>query len=235
MIKIDNLSKNFGAIEALKDVSFSIEKGEITALLGPNGAGKSTLMKIMVGYVEPDKGEIDILGKSPVKDRVKLLQSIGYVPENTPLYNEMSVFEFLSFVKNLHKKGDLAFVVEKLKLHKVINQRIETLSKGFRKRVGIAAAILHNPEVLILDEPTEGLDPEQKEDIREFIKEYSKNTAVLISTHVMEEVEAVASKVLVLNKGGLIANTTLEELKKMSKEENVLSSFLELVRGKANV
>lgn len=229
MIKVKDLAKSFGAIKALDDVSFEAFPGKILALLGPNGAGKTTLLRALVGFIEPDTGKITILQKDPITDRVALLQKIGYVPENTPLYNEMSVFEFLTFIASLKTKSDVRFAINQLGLQEVINQRIETLSKGYRKRVGIAAAILDNPDVLILDEPTEGLDPSQKEAIRDFIRDFSADKIIIISTHVMEEVEALANQVIVLNKGKIVADTTLDGLKKRSKDGNVLSSFLSLM------
>ena len=232
MLKARAVTKYFGQIKALDAITFTAKKGEVITLLGPNGAGKTTLIRTMTGYIEPDSGYIHILGKNPIEHHVEILQKVGYVPENNPLYNELTVFEFLSFIASLKPNSNIRFAVEQLDLKKVITQRIETLSKGYRKRVGIAAAIIDKPEILLLDEPTEGLDPTQKSTIRDFIKNYASDKLVIISTHVMEEVEAVASSVLVLDQGKLIAALTLSEFKNLTSEGNMQASFLKLMEKK---
>ena len=200
MIVARNLSKSFNEIKAVDDVNFCIKKGEVVALLGPNGAGKTTLMRLLTGYLTPDGGETS--GK------------IGYVPENAPLYPEMTVFEYLHFAAALRglRKDDLlinlAEAASQMKLAGVLNQRIETLSKGFRHRTAVAGALIHKPRILILDEPTEGLDPNQKYEMRAFIRRYGEKNIVIVSTHIMEEVENVASRILLMNRGKLISDTT---------------------------
>lgn len=238
MIVIKNLCKNFGDIEALDNINFCINKGEVVSLLGPNGAGKTTLMRLIAGYLQPSSGEVNIYSYDVNSERVKALSKIGYMPENTPLYQDMSVYEFIKFMANLRNiKGDefvnnFKDVVSYLKLEEVINQKIETLSKGFKSRVGIAATLIHKPKILILDEPTEGLDPNQKFEVRNLIKAYGKQNIVLVSTHIMEEVEAIATRVILINKGKLIRDTTPDELKKISVEQNLEASFRKITTEK---
>ncbi len=231
MIVAKNLSKRFGRISAVNNINFCINKGEVVCLLGPNGAGKTTLMRLLTGYLKADEGECAIFGHNIEADRTQALQKIGYVPENCPLYAEMTVYEFVKFAADLRKISHDEFVnnfkelISYLHLNKVVNQRIETLSKGFKRRVGIAGALIHHPRILILDEPTEGLDPNQKLEIRSFIREYGKNSIVIISTHIMEEVEAISTRVLLLNKGKLVRDTSPRELKKISIDNNMTSAF----------
>ena len=233
MIITNNLSKSFGTIKAVNDISFSIKQGEIVALLGPNGSGKTTLMRCITGFLEKDEGSVNIFGEEISDNRIKALKYIGYVPENSALYTDMSVFEFLEFnadiwgIKGEAFKQQLQKTVKSLKLEEVINQKIETLSKGFKKRVGIAAGILHDPRILILDEPTEGLDPNQKLDLRNFIKDYSKKGIVILSTHIMEEVEAIASRILLINRGKLIKDCSPVELK---QNGDIFTSFHQLTK-----
>lgn len=222
MIVVKNLFKTFGNITAVDNLNFCINKGEVVCLLGPNGAGKTTLMRLLTGYLAPTGGECLISGHNIISERVAALGKIGYVPENCPLYPEMTVFEFVRYTAGLWKIPFEEFVnnfkelSSYLHLNEVVNQQIDTLSKGFKRRVGIAAALIHRPKILILDEPTEGLDPNQKFEIRNFIREYGKRGIVIVSTHIMEEVEAISTRVLLLNKGKLVRDTTPEELKKAS-------------------
>lgn len=238
MIVVKKLCKDYGSIKAVDNVNFCISKGEVVSLLGPNGAGKTTLMRLLTGYVEPTSGEVDIFGQSIQQHRLNCLKKIGYVPEGGFLYNEMSVFEFLKFSAELRNlKGaeftnNLQEMVTSLDLSGVINQKIESLSKGFKRRVGIAAALIHKPEMLILDEPTEGLDPGQKFSIRSFIKNYGKNNIIIVSTHIMEEVEALSNRVILLNHGKLVKDTTPDELKMLFPENNIETAFLKITAEK---
>ena len=231
MIVAKNLSKSFSFIKAVDDINFCIKKGEVVALLGPNGAGKTTLMRLLTGYLQQDSGETNIYGINISENRVDALKKIGYVPENAPLYPEMSVYEYLHFAASLRglKHDDLhinlAEVVTQMQLKDVLNQRIDTLSKGFRHRTAVAGALIHKPRILILDEPTEGLDPNQKYEMRTFIRRYGEKNIVIISTHIMEEVENVASRILLMNKGKLICDTTPTSLKNLYPDKNIAETF----------
>ena len=214
MIVAKNISKAFDKRKALDNLNFCLNKGDIVSLLGPNGAGKTTLLRILTGYLTPNSGTVEIYGHNPQQERVAVLSKIGYVPENAPLYPEMTVFEYLHFAAALRglTKDDLlinlAEAASQMKLAEVLNQRIETLSKGFRHRTAVAGALIHKPRILILDEPTEGLDPNQKFEMRAFIRRYGEKNIVIVSTHIMEEVENIASRILLMNKGKLISDTT---------------------------
>lgn len=224
MIEVNNISKNYDKIQALKDVSFTAKSGEIVALLGQNGAGKSTLLKILVGYLNPNEGEVLILGKKYEDAREQILSHIGYVPENSLLYPEMKVFDFLKLSADLKQLTKDEFLenmrelVSGLDLKNVINQKNSTLSKGYKKRVEIAAALLNKPDILILDEPTEGLDPNQKEIVRKFLKEYSKKNIVIISTHILEEVKILANRIIMLSRGEKSADLGRSQLNAVSLE-----------------
>lgn len=234
MIVVKKLCKDYGDIKAVDNVNFCISKGEVVSLLGPNGAGKTTLMRLITGYIEPTSGEVDIFEKNIAGHRLECLQKIGYVPESGFLYNEMTTFEFIKFSASLRGLEGVAFAenlretVLNLDLESVINQKIESLSKGFKRRVGIAAALIHKPEILILDEPTEGLDPNQKFSIRSFIREYGRNHIIIVSTHIMEEVEALSNRVILLNHGKLVKDTTPEELKMLFPENNIETAFFKI-------
>lgn len=218
MIRVQNIRKSFREIPALRDISFSIGKGEIVGLLGPNGAGKTTTMRVMTGYLAPDAGQVFITDIDVAKSPLKAQSVIGYMPENNPLYYDMLVCEMLQFSANLRKLTKekklegIDFAVKSADLAQVYYRPIRELSKGFKQRVGLACAILHRPPVLILDEPTEGLDPNQRIEIRSVIKQLSKNHTVLLSTHVMQEVEAICNRVLVLNRGQVVADANPVEL-----------------------
>lgn len=234
MIVVKKLCKDYGEIKAVDNVNFCISKGEVVSLLGPNGAGKTTLMRLITGYIEPTSGEVDIFDKNIAHNRLECLQKIGYVPESGFLYNEMTTFEFIKFSAALRGLEGVSFIdnlretVANLDLDSVINQKIESLSKGFKRRVGIAAALIHKPEILILDEPTEGLDPNQKFSIRNFIREYGRNHIIIVSTHIMEEVEALSNRVILLNHGKLVKDTTPEELKMLFPENNIETAFFKI-------
>lgn len=230
MLKVQKISKFFGEKQALKDVDFSVKKGQIAALLGENGAGKSTLLRILSGFIEPNTGTVDIDDVEVNKNRLEFLRQVGYVQEISALYGEMNVFEFLNFVADIRqvsateKNTRIKEVVNLLELQDVIGQKNETLSKGFKKRVELAAVLLAKPLVLLLDEPTEGLDPNQKFSIRQTIKKYAKDHIIIISTHTLEDVEAVADRVLLLHKGELLADAKLSDFKKKAKND-LLESF----------
>lgn len=214
-ITILNLIKKYGDQLALDNVSFSIQKGEVVGLLGPNGAGKSTLMKSVTGAILPTSGEIEVDGFSVLKQPIETKKKIGFLPENNPLYYEMYVKEYLQFVANLRKenKQRIEEVIQKVGLMPESHKKIGQLSKGYKQRVGLAQAILSNPEILILDEPTNGLDPNQILEIRDVIREIGKSKTVILSTHIMQEVEALCSRVILLNKGKVISDSPIEEFK----------------------
>jgi len=236
MIEIKHLSKRYNKIEALQDINLSLSKDEIVFLVGPNGAGKSTLMRLLCGYAEPSEGEVLLADHNIQTDRT-LLSYLGYVPENSPLYPEMNVYEYIKYVAGLWQldkkrfEQRLRLVVDKLQLAEVLTQRIDTLSKGFRRRVGIAGALIHNPEILILDEPTEGLDPNQKHQIHQFVREYAKNRLIIVSSHLMEEVEAIADRVILINKGKLVWDGTPGELKSVAPDRRLDTAFRLLTGG----
>ena len=230
MLTVKNLCKKFGSIKAVDEISFDLKKGEIAVLLGENGAGKSTLLRIISGYLEPDAGEVEIHGVNLRQDRMSSLRQIGYVQEVSSLYAEMTVAEFLEFVANIREINSLDIaekvknVINILELNDVVVQNLETLSKGFKKRVELAAVLVAEPEVVLLDEPTEGLDPLQKETIRKIIKKYAKKHTILISTHALEDAEALNDRVLLMRKGKMLANESFSEFKKAAKND-LLASF----------
>ena len=238
MLIVKSVSKSFGKTKAVDNVSFFLQKGEITALLGPNGAGKTTLLRLLSGYYSPDQGTISIENFKFENNRLKALESFAYVPESGSLYPEMSVFEYIRFMANIHQLQEIDFVdnlaslVQELRLEKVINQRCDTLSKGFKRRVALAGALVHRPQVLLLDEPTEGLDPNQKFMIRDFLKSYGRQHTVLISTHIMEDVESFADRILLLNHGKLICDTTPVGLKSLTPTNDIESAFRAITSDK---
>src|SRR5690625_782898 len=214
-VKVENLTKKYKNQLAVDNISFSLKSGEIVGFLGPNGAGKSTTMKMLTGFLAPTSGDAFIHSNSILKDKIKLRQIIGYLPEHNPLYLEMYVREYLNFCAQIYKisKKQIEEVIELTGLKEESHKKIEQLSKGYRQRVGLAAAPLHDPEVLILDEPTTGLDPNQLVEIRNLIKKVGKTKTVLLSTHIMQEVEAVCDRVLIIHKGSLVADKYLKDLK----------------------
>lgn len=213
-IEVKNITKLYGEQKALNNVSFSIEKGEIVGFLGPNGAGKSTMMKIITGYINASEGEVFVNNFDVSTHKLELQKSIGYLPENNPLYLDMYVREYLQFNASVHKisKDEIENIIVKVGLSPEAHKKINQLSKGYRQRVGLAAALLHNPEVLILDEPTTGMDPNQLAEIRSLIKEVGKDKTVLFSTHILQEVEAVCDRVILIHNGQIIADKNLKEL-----------------------
>jgi ABC-2 type transport system ATP-binding protein len=228
-IEVKNLFKYYGEQAAVRDVSFSVNKGEIVAFLGPNGAGKSTTMKIMTGYIPASSGEVYIGGIKVDVDELKTRQMIGYLPENNPLYVDMYVREYLEFVGRIYKvknlKSRVAEMVNAVGLDVEQNKKIGALSKGYRQRVGLAQAIIHDPEVLILDEPTTGLDPNQLVEIRELIRQIGKQKTVLLSTHIMQEVEAICDRVIILSKGQIVANDKAKTLQQELEHQTVYVEF----------
>lgn len=219
-IQVSNISKTFGQQLALDAVSFTIEKGEIVGFLGPNGAGKSTMMRILTTYLNADEGTAEVNGHN-ISDATKAVQnSIGYLPENNPLYPEMYVREYLRFQADFFNvsKASMESVIEQTGLLPEAHKKIHQLSKGYKQRVGLAAALLHDPEVLILDEPTTGLDPNQLIEIRKLIREIGKNKTILLSTHILKEVEAVCDRVIIINKGKLVADSSLKSLREEQEQ-----------------
>lgn len=214
-IKVENITKTYGEQKALNNVSFSIEKGEIVGFLGPNGAGKSTMMKILTTYLSLSEGVAFVNGFEVGKEDIQVKKSVGYLPEHNPLYLEMFVREYLLFNAGIYKipKTEVEKIISKTGLTSEANKKIGQLSKGYRQRVGLACALLHDPEVLILDEPTTGLDPNQLIEIRNLIKNVGKEKTVLLSTHIMQEVEAICDRVIIIDKGKIVLDKKLEDLK----------------------
>ena len=225
-IRVSAVTKIYKGQKALSQVSFSADKGQIIGFLGPNGAGKSTMMKVLTGYIKPDQGTIFVDGINVLKNPIAAKKVIGYLPEHNPLYAEMYVREYLQFQAAIYKvaKSQIEDCIEKVGLTLEANKKIHQLSKGYQQRVGIAAAILHNPKVLILDEPTTGLDPNQIIEIRALIQELGKNKTVLFSTHIMQEVEAVCDRVIIIKKGEILVDKKLEELQD-SKQQIIEVTF----------
>lgn len=223
MIEIKNLTKRFAQHTAVDDLSFSVKPGEVLGFLGPNGAGKSTTMKMLTGFLAPTSGSASILGFDIQKDTLKAQRQIGYLPEGAPCYGDMTVRSFLEFIaevrgfKGAEKRERVAKAVAQVELDAVLEQSIETLSKGFKRRVGLAQAILHDPKVLILDEPTDGLDPNQKHQVRKLIQSLAHDKIVIISTHILEEVSAVCTRAVVIAHGKLLADGTPLELESRSR------------------
>lgn len=217
-ISIKNLSKNYGAQKAVNDISFNVNKGEIVGFLGPNGAGKSTTMKMITGYLQPDAGSINVSGINVEADVLGAKKKIGYLPEANPLYFEMYVREYLQFVAGVHNikdaKPKIEEIIKTVGLSTEAHKKIGQLSKGYKQRAGLAAALIHEPEVLILDEPTSGLDPNQIIEIRNVIKTLSKDKTVLFSSHILQEVEAICDRVIIINKGNIVADDSLKNLQK---------------------
>jgi ABC-2 type transport system ATP-binding protein len=233
MIKTEHLSKRYDALAAVDDVSFEVRPGEVLGFLGPNGAGKTTTMRMLAGFITPTGGKASICGHDVETDTLAAKASLGYLPEGAPSYGEMTVQAFLEFIADLRQlKGEqrakrLAYVVGRLQLERVLAQTIETLSKGFRRRVGLAQALIHDPPVLILDEPTDGLDPNQKHEVRTLINEMARDKIIVISTHILEEVEAVCSRAIIIARGRIVADDTPASLAMQSRYHNAVSLRLE--------
>lgn len=217
-ISVNNLTKIYGSQKAVDGISFKVDKGEIVGFLGPNGAGKSTTMKIITGYLQADGGTADVCGLRVMENNSETKKKIGYLPEANPLYYDMYVREYLDFITGVHvvknKKEKIGEVIGQVGLTVEANKKIGQLSKGYKQRVGLAAALIHDPEVLILDEPTSGLDPNQIAEIREVIKALGKEKTVLFSSHILQEVQAVCDRVIIINKGKIVADDSLANLQK---------------------
>lgn len=227
-LQVINLTKKFAEQTALNNINISIEKNEIIGLLGPNGAGKSTLMKSIVGALKIDEGEIIFNGKNISENEIESKKNIGFLPENNPLYLEMYVKEYLQFVANIHKISEARVdeVIELVGITPEKSKKIGQLSKGYKQRVGLAQAIIHQPDLLILDEPTNGLDPNQIIEIRNVVKEIGKEKTVLLSTHIMQEVEALCSRVILIHKGNILQDCAIEEFKgKFDSLEEAFASY----------
>jgi len=234
MIEIQNLTKRFGSVAAVTDLSLVVKPGEVLGFLGPNGAGKSTTMKMATGYLAPDQGTVSICGHDIVSDTIAAQERLGYLPEGAPAYGEMTPRGFLRFiagVRNL-KGADARAAIERAiagaELKAVLDQPIETLSKGFRRRVGLAQAILHDPDVLVLDEPTDGLDPNQKHAVRGLIRGMAKDKTIIISTHLLEEVEAICTRAVIIDQGRIVADATPAELAARSASGRLDEVFRQL-------
>jgi ABC-2 type transport system ATP-binding protein len=221
MIQVQNLRKEFGAKVAVDNVSFTVNKGEVLGFLGPNGAGKSTSMRMVTGYFRPTSGSISVGGIDMLENPEQAKRSIGYLPENAPLYSDMTVASFLGFCAEVRgitgaaKSKAIDRVLDLCFLHRVRNQSVDTLSKGYRHRTCFAQSIIHDPDVLILDEPTDGLDPNQKHEVRQLIKNMGKDKAIIFSTHILEEVDAACSRAMIIDRGKVVADGTPEQLRKL--------------------
>jgi ABC-2 type transport system ATP-binding protein len=235
MISVNQLCKSFGDYLAVDNLSFSVNSGDIVGFLGPNGAGKSTTMKMLTGFLPSSSGSISIAGKSVTTESVNVRHLIGYLPEGAPAYSEMTVYQFLCFIAQARKipkvqRADaISAVVKQVSLEEVLNKQIETLSKGFKRRVGIAQALIHDPEILILDEPTDGLDPNQKQQVRNLIANLAKEKIVIISTHILEEVTAVCNRAIIIANGQKRFDDTPAVLQSMSRYHNAVSIKLSYV------
>lgn len=223
MLQTKDLIRNFGKFVAVDGINFKADLGEVVGFLGPNGAGKSTTMKLITGFLTPTSGEIEINGVNITKNPLAAKRLTGYLPENAPLYGEMTPIQFLTFVCNIKKVTnpilEIKKIVEITALNNVLSQKIETLSKGFKRRVGLAQALIGDPKLLILDEPTDGLDPNQKYEVRKLINNLAKDKCIIISTHILEEVEAVCTRAIVISSGKIVADSTPELLKNRSKHK----------------
>ncbi len=229
MIRVQNLSKSFGPKVAVDGVSFSVERGEVLGFLGPNGAGKSTTMRMITGFIPPSGGTVSVGGFDIVGQPIEAKRLMGYLPENAPAYTDMTVSSFLGFAAELRglkkeaKKKAVDRVIEMCFLGSVIHQSVDTLSKGYRHRLCFAQAIIHDPDVLIMDEPTDGLDPNQKHEVRSLIRRMGEKKAIIFSTHILEEVEAVCNRAIIIDRGQIVANGTPEQLKQRSENAGVIS------------
>jgi len=229
-LEIKKINKKYGDQDALIDVSFSLKKGDIVGFLGPNGAGKTTLMKIITSIIKQDSGDITINGYDTQKNEISTKKQIGYLAENNPLYKDMLVTEYLDFIASLYeienKKDKVKEIIKKTGLESEIKKKIEELSKGYKQRVGIAAALVHDPNVLILDEPTTGLDPNQLIEIRKLIQEIGQEKIVLLSTHILQEIPKICNHIIIINKGRIVENTSVQNL--IKKNNNLEDYFQKL-------
>src|SRR3984885_1884368 len=239
MITVEKLTKSFGPKLAVDNISFSVEKGEGLGFLGPNGAGKSTSMRMITGFLSPSAGKISVCGFDVVEQGLKSRSKLGYLPENAPMYSDMSVFGFLSFCAELRglygsaKQKAIDRAVQLCFLEPVVLQSFDTLSKGYRHRTCLAQSIIHDPEVLVLDEPTDGLDPNQKHEIRQLIRRMGEKKAIIFSTHILEEVDAVCSRALIIDRGKIVANGTPQQLRQKSDWAGAVTLRVSGVNGAA--
>ena len=223
MIKVEHLTKIFGTKRAVDGISFSVERGEVLGFLGPNGAGKSTTMRMITGYLPPTQGKITVGGHDIVEQPIPAKKLMGYLPENAPAYTDMTVYGFLDFAAEIRglrgdaKKSAINRVVDLCFLKSVLHQNVDTLSKGYRHRTCFAQSIIHDPDILVLDEPTDGLDPNQKHEIRQLIRRMGEKKAIIFSTHILEEVDAVCSRAIIIDRGAIVANGTPAELRRKSE------------------
>jgi ABC-2 type transport system ATP-binding protein len=228
MVRLDRLAKRFGPVHAVEEVSFTVVRGEVLGFLGPNGAGKSTTMRMLTGFLAPSAGTATVMGHDVVLEPIAAKRRIGYLPEGAPLYGDMTVLAFLRFVAEMRGlegaegRQRLEAAIARTQLEEVVHRPIETLSKGFKRRVGIAQAIMHDPPVLVLDEPTDGLDPNQKHGVRRLISEMAEDKAIIISTHILEEVEAICTRAVVIAKGRVVADERPDALKRRSRYHNAV-------------
>lgn len=234
MIEVENLSKHFGSKTAVDNLTFTVKKGEVLGFLGPNGAGKSTTMRMITGFIPPSAGDAKLCGISIVDQPTEAKKKVGYLPESAPLYNDMTVSGFLRFCADIRglagsaKKDAVERVIDTCFLNSVANQGIDTLSKGYRHRTCLAQSLLHDPEVLILDEPTDGLDPNQKHEIRQLIKRLGETKTILFSTHILEEVEAACTRAVIVDRGRIVIDGTPEQLLKQSGSGSLYDLFRKL-------
>ncbi|HWD20313.1 MAG TPA: ATP-binding cassette domain-containing protein [Verrucomicrobiae bacterium] len=239
MIKVDNLSKAFGPKVAVNHISFTVERGEVLGFLGPNGAGKSTTMRMLTGFIPPTEGKISVGGFDMLANPIAAKRLIGYLPENAPAYADMTVWGFLNFIAEVRglrgeeKKRAVHRAVEMCFLEAVLHQSVDTLSKGYRHRTCFAQSIIHDPDVLVLDEPTDGLDPNQKHEVRGLIRRMGERKAIIFSTHILEEVEAACSRAIIIDRGQIVANGTPDELKRRSEQSGVVLLVVREASGKA--
>ena len=237
MIKITNLTKKFDDFVAVDNLNMNVNKGEVLGFLGPNGAGKSTTMKMITGFIKPSSGKIEVNNMDVEENPIECKRLIGYLPEGAPLYGDMTPKNLLKFVSSIRQMSQKQFksafddIVVQTQITEVINQPIETLSKGYKRRVGLAQALIHDPEILILDEPTDGLDPNQKHHIRSLINEMGKTKAIIISTHILEEVDTVCSRAMIIAKGKLLIDKKPKDLRKGSKNKSLDSIFRDITLG----
>ncbi|HKD47250.1 MAG TPA: ATP-binding cassette domain-containing protein [Rhizomicrobium sp.] len=237
MIEIQHLTKRFGPLTAVKDLSLAVGPGEVLGFLGPNGAGKSTTMKMVTGYLAPDEGRVTICGHDIVEDTIAAQKKLGYLPEGAPAYGEMTPRQFLRFIAQVRELSGQAALsateraVAGAELQSVLDQPIETLSKGFRLRVGLAQAILHDPEVLVLDEPTDGLDPNQKHAVRGLIRGMAKNKTIIVSTHLLEEVDAICTRAVIIDRGRIVVDAKPAELAARAPSGRLDDVFRQLTTG----
>ena len=232
MIEIDGLTKSFGPLTAVAGISLRVEKGEVLGFLGPNGAGKSTTMKMITGFLAPSSGRVRVCGHDLENEPLAAQRKIGYLPEGAPAYGDMTPRQFLAFIADVRgysgaeAKAHIAKAVEKTELEPVLEQPIETLSKGFKRRVGLAQAVLHDPPVLVMDEPTDGLDPNQKHSVRELLRAMAPRKAIIVSTHLLEEVEAICTRAVIIDRGRIVADGTPSELLSRSRYHNAVTLAL---------